>query len=107
MIGRSKYRAIRTTVDGVTFASKAEAARYSELKLLERSGYITGLILQPRFPLIVDGKKICSYVADFGYQDKSNRHVIEDVKGVQTPVYKLKSKLFHALFPMLRITEIR
>jgi len=107
VIGRSKYRAIRTTVDGLTFASKAEAARYSDLKLLERSGYITGLILQPRFPLIVEGKKICSYVADFSFKDREGRHVIEDVKGVQTPVYKLKSKLFHALYPMFRITEIR
>ncbi len=103
----TKYRAIKTVVDGITFASKAEAARYQDLKLLERSGYITGLTLQPRFPIVIEGKKICSYVADFSYQDKSHRHVIEDVKGCITPTYRLKKKLFEAVYPMLRVTEIR
>ncbi len=103
----SKYKAIRTEIDGITFASKAEASRYQELKMLQAVGYISGLILQPRFPIIVDGKKICTYVADFSYQDSNLRHVIEDVKGMKTPVYNLKAKLFHALYPMLRITEVR
>ena len=31
---RSKYGAIRTTIDGITFASKAEARRYAELQIL-------------------------------------------------------------------------
>ena len=49
--GNSKYGAIRTTVDGVTFASKAEARRYAELKLLEQAGEIKGLELQPKFDI--------------------------------------------------------
>ena len=32
---RGKYNAHRTTIDGITFASAAEARRYDELKLLE------------------------------------------------------------------------
>ena len=102
MRAQTKYGAVRTEVDGITFASKREAKRYSELKLLERAGEITLLELQPRYPLKVDGKLICTYVADFSYRSidpKTALHsnVVEDVKGVRTPVFKLKAKLFEAI----------
>lgn len=101
----SKYGAIRTEVDGFKFASKKEAGRYSQLKLLERAGEITELRLQPRYPLTVNGVKVCTYVGDFAYRDKASGFVLEDVKGVKTETYKLKAKLFAALhgFP---ITEV-
>ncbi|MBS6476088.1 MAG: DUF1064 domain-containing protein, partial [Clostridiales bacterium] len=38
-----KYRSKKTTVDGITFDSRREAARWQELKLLERAGSITEL----------------------------------------------------------------
>jgi hypothetical protein len=91
----SKYKAIRTTIDGHTFASKAEANRYQHLKLLEKAGQITNLSLQPRYALDVGGVHICNYIADFRYWDEGGR-VVEDVKGVRTPVYKLKKKLMLA-----------
>lgn len=37
----SKYKAVRTEVDGYKFASKAEARRYAELKLLVKAGEIS------------------------------------------------------------------
>lgn len=96
----SKYRNVRTEVDGITFASKAEARRYQELKLLERAGKISGLKLQPRYPLNAeDGTKIATYVADFEYLSEFNgRTYTEDVKGVETPAFRLKSKLFEAQY---------
>ena len=102
----SKYRAIRTEIDGITFASKKEAARYQELRMLERAGYISGLELQPRFPLHINGVKVCDYVADFGYLARDQKPVVEDVKGMKTSVYRLKYKMFHACYPQLRITEL-
>ena len=65
---RSKFRAVRTTVDGITFASKAEARRYQELRLLEKAGVITELELQPRYQLAVNNMDICEYRADFTYR---------------------------------------
>lgn len=95
----SKYGAVRTEVDGITFASKKEARRYSELKLLERSGDISELSLQPRFPLTVGRHRICTYVGDFTYRDRGTGVVVvEDAKGFKTPEYKLKAKLFEALY---------
>lgn len=102
---RSKYGAIPTVVDNVRFASKREAKRYSELKLLEKIGLITGLELQRRFALEVGGQKICDYVSDFDYFDEHGRQVVEDVKGVKTAVYRLKKKLMKILLK-IEITEI-
>jgi hypothetical protein len=105
----SKYNAKRCIVDGHAFASKMEAARYAELKLLLGAKQIWGLVLQPRFALVVNGAKVGTYVADFGYTEPSPtgeaQRIIEDVKGVLTPTYRLKKKLFEALYPY-RIREI-
>ena len=94
-----KYHNIPTTVDGVRFASKKEAARYEQLKLMVRAKAITDLTLQPVFPYIeIAGQKICKYIADFEYTENGKR-IVEDVKSTATatPVYKLKKKLVKAL----------
>lgn len=97
----NKYHAIKTTVDGITFDSRAEARRYRELKLLERAGAIENLVLQPKFELQPKYKigKRCEraiiYRADFQYWDNGKSClVVEDVKGVETKDFKLKKKLF-------------
>jgi len=101
----SKYNAVKTEVDGYVFASKAEASRYSELKLLESAGFLHSLELQPKFPIHVNGVKICTYIADFRFRELDGQTVVEDVKGVKTPVYKLKKRLVEALYG-IRITEV-
>lgn len=103
----NKFGAKRVTLGGITFDSKAEAKRYSELKLLERAGEITSLRVHHRYPLKVDGTLVCTYECDFDYRSKSGTLVIEDVKGVITPVYRIKKKLFEAIYRGLTITEIR
>jgi hypothetical protein len=70
---RNKYGARKTVVDGVTFASAKEAARYAQLRTLERAGLVKGLILQPRFPIVINGVKVCTYVADFEFIDDDRR----------------------------------
>lgn len=93
----SKYRSVKTVVGDVTFDSKAEARRWSELLLLERGGVITELVRQPQFAFFIGEKLIFRYIADFKYFE-GEREVIEDVKGVQTPVFRLKRKLIEAQF---------
>lgn len=92
----TKYRAVPTVVDGIRFDSKAEARRYGTLRALERAGKIAELRLQPAFDCIVNGRKICTYRADFQYRG-ADGVVVEDVKGAQTQVYRLKKKLVEAL----------
>ena len=50
----TKYKAIRTKIDGITFASKKEAHRYTDLKTLEKHNKIRDLKLQPCFPFKYD-----------------------------------------------------
>ncbi len=103
----SKYKNIETTIDGIRFDSKKEAARYAELKLLEQAGIITDLKCQHRFPLTVNGSNVGSYIADFTYTEKG-KLIVEDVKSLVTrrlPVYRLKRRLMDALFG-ITITEV-
>lgn len=103
--GRSKYHAKKTVVDGITFDSRKEADRYLVLKGMEEDGSIEGLRRQVRYELIpafdVEGKhyRPVFYVADFVYRE-DGREVVEDVKGVRTDVYRLKSKLFARRYGM-------
>ena len=96
----SKYHNRRTEIDGITFASKREASRYAELKLLQRIGEIVELECQPRYPLTLNGVKLATYVADFRYRRVvSGEIVVEDVKSKPTitDVYRLKKKLMLAI----------
>lgn len=97
--GRSKYHAKKTTVNGITFDSRREAHRYLVLKSMEEDGAIKDLRRQVRYELVpafdVDGNhyRPMFYVADFVYVE-DGKEVVEDVKGMATDVYRLKSKLF-------------
>ncbi len=102
---RGKFNAQRTEVDGVKFASKKEATRYSELALQYKVGQILDLKLQPRYPCVVHGIPVCVYVADFEYVNLDGEVIVEDSKGFKTPMYRLKKKLFEAIYSPLTITE--
>lgn len=101
----SKYGAKSTTIDGVKFASLAEARRYGELKLLERAGEITGLQRHPRFVIWQSGKEIIRYEGDFAYTERGAA-VVEDVKGVETAVFRLKAKMFRAQYPDIELRVV-
>lgn len=91
---KSKYNAKKEVIDGITFDSKKESKRYLELKAMEKVGTIQKLQLQVPFILIEKSKygRAIKYVADFVYI-KNGSKIVEDVKGVKTPVYKLKKRL--------------
>nr|DAL90270.1 MAG TPA: Endonuclease [Caudoviricetes sp.] len=105
----AKYGNKKTTLNGMTFDSKKEARRYSELLLLERAGAIHNLQTQVKYVLIpsqrdpVTGKVIereCAYKADFVYTENGET-VVEDMKGFRTKDYIIKRKL------MLKVHGIR
>jgi len=103
---RSKYRATPITVDSIRFASKREATAYSTLKLLAGQKKIFGLEMQPRFPLEVNGELVGTYVADFKFKaTPHSKAIILDIKGMKTPVYKLKKKLAEAIHKIQVLEE--
>lgn len=97
-VNSSKYHARKTVIDGIQFDSAKEAKRYTKLRDMEQAGEIEGLRLQVPFELLpsfeCEGVKYrgMKYIADFVYYRNGVR-VVEDVKGVKTPEYKLKKKL--------------
>ena len=94
----SKYKNIKTEVDGILFDSKKEANRYAELKLLQRAKQISDLRLQICFEIIpqqvICGKKhrAIKYIADFTYLENGIT-ICEDSKGFRTDAYMLKKRL--------------
>lgn len=99
---RSKYGNKPVVVDGVRFASKAEAKRDAELQLLARTGEVKAIERQPRISLIVNGVKVCTYVGDWRYIETRGQDmflVVEDCKGHQTRDFKIKWALAKALHP--------
>lgn len=110
-----KYNNRKIIVDGITFDSKKEAARYKELKMLERAGVIENLQRQVKYTLIPaqyertdkvyakgnnkgkpkKGRLIereCAYYADFVYICDAET-IVEDTKGMRTSEYIIKRKL--------------
>lgn len=92
----NKYGAVKKTIDGYTFDSSGEAKRYMELRMLGKAGKITALSLQLRYRLSVNGVHVCDYYPDFTYYEHGVL-VVEDFKGLKTPVYQLKKKLMLAI----------
>ena len=107
----NKYRNKKIIVDDYIFDSIQESKRYKELKLLLRAGQIQNLELQPRFLLQESFKKNgktyrkIEYVADFKYIE-NGKTIVEDVKGLQTDVFKIKHKLFEKKYPELELKII-
>jgi len=98
----NKYHARRTVLDGIAFDSQVEAARFAELRLLERAGQISDLQVHPRFVLLQAdsyGPQV-RYEADFSYR-QDGQLISEDVKGAatKTPTWKLKFRLAQARYP--------
>ena len=124
----AKYHNTKVVYDDIKFDSKREAQRYQQLKLMEKAGVICDLKRQVKYELIpaqyIDGKCVerpMTYTSDFEYyvlQPLKHRtvmaeadaktigkHIVEDVKGVRTEVYKIKKKLMLYKYG-IRITEI-
>ena len=104
----NKYHARKTG----GHASKKEHDRACQLSLMQRAGIISGLREQVSYELIPAQRdaagrlleRSCSYIADFVYTDSNGRQIVEDTKGVQTDVYKIKKKLMLQIYG-ITITE--
>ena len=99
---KHKYNAAGQMIDGFWFASSAEAARYMQLRAMQAAGLIEKLETQPSYVILINGKHITTYKADFRYQVFDERGqpglIIEDVKGMITDVYVLKKKMVEAYY---------
>ena len=98
---KHKFRAIQTELDGIKFASKKEARRYRELRLLEKSGELLFFLRQVPFHLPANVKYVCDFLCFW----KDDTVTVEDVKGIKMPMYVLKKKQVEAIYP-IKIMEV-
>jgi len=100
-----RYNKTVVEVDNIKFDSKIEAARYSQLILMQKAGEIEQLELQPKFiiqqsvKIKLNGKVktqlMIKYIADFKYIE-NGKIIVEDVKSSYTAndaQYKIKRKM--------------
>lgn len=108
----NKYRNKKIQIDMYVFDSIAESKRYKELALLQKAKKIENLQLQPKFLLQESFKKNgktyrkIEYIADFMYEE-NGQVIVEDVKGKETEVFRLKHKLFEKKYPELELRIIK
>lgn len=72
----------------IQFDSKSEHRRFLVLLDLFKCGAISYLEIQPKFQLGTNE----AYYGDFLYRDKVGEWICEDVKAVQTPLFRSKWK---------------
>lgn len=97
MVYYSKNRYYSTSKAGKN-DSKFEAGKAQELELLKKAGEIVDFQEQVKIPLEVNGFHICNYYIDFVIQHKDGDVEYLETKGFATDVWKLKWKLFEALY---------
>lgn len=107
---RGKYNNKRVKLDGYTFDSKREAEYYVVLK---KDRCVAALVVHPKYELTpkytnADGvkRRAMHYVADFLVTYKDGTEKVVDVKGVETPVFKMKRILFELKYGKV-ITIVR
>ena len=100
-MNKNKYHAIPIVIDNIRFASKSEAKRYGQLKLLQMAGEIRWFTCQ--VPSNVGAG--VRYVSDFLILYADGRVEVEDVKGIETAMFKVKRKLFEAAYQPLSVVK--
>jgi len=87
--------------------SKFEAGKARDLELLKKAGEIKDFKEQETLELIVNGYLVCTYKIDFTVFHNDGMIEYIETKGYATPTWKLKWKLFEALFsdkPNVKLT---
>lgn len=102
----SKYGNERTEVDGKKFQSLLEAKRYRELLLLWAAKEIRYFLRQVPFELDGGTKYYADYLVVWTNQRADGFITVEDCKGVDTDVYKIKRREVEHKYG-IKITEIR
>lgn len=93
----NKYNAKKADYNGLRYDSKGEASFAMELDFRMKAGEIIDIQRQVSIPLVVNGVKICTYIADFICTDKHGAKTLYEYKGLIMPLFQLKWKLLNAL----------
>lgn len=97
MASRGKYGEVKTTLAGYSFASKAEAALFQELKLKEKAGLLTDIKIQDKVSL---SRAKIIYIADFSALNlETEEREWYEFKGFETEKWRIKRRLWMSYGP--------
>ena len=103
----NKYNNVPKRYNGRTYHSTLEAEFAQVLDLMKKGKLIKEIKPQPSFRLDVNGKHICNIIPDFFVIDKDDQEIIYEVKGKETDTWKIKAKLFQALYPQYKYEVVK
>jgi len=94
----NKYNAKKTEYNGIYYHSKMECGYAMELDLRLKAKDIKSWSRQVKISLDVNGYHIANYFVDFGIEHNDETTEFIEIKGYETEVWRLKWKLFEALY---------
>lgn len=103
----SKYGARKKEYNGIIYASAFEAKYAADLDWRKKAGDIKNWNGQVTFKLIVNNKLICKYIIDFVITHNDDTKEYIETKGFETRDWKIKRKLFQALFPGIKYKVVK
>lgn len=106
----SKYSNQRKLYNGQSYHSKKEAQYALELDLRVKAKDIKSWDRQVKISLDVNGYHITNYYIDFVITHNDNSLEYVEVKGFETETWRLKWKLFEALYgnqPNVKLTVVK
>ena len=92
-----KYHNINQEYGGHRYDSKLEANRAKELDMFIKAKEIKKWERQITLPLYFNDHKITTYRIDFVLWETDGSYTLEEVKGMEMPLWKMKWKMLEAI----------
>lgn len=104
--GTTKYKNKRQEYGGHSYMSKLEADVAWQLDMRIKAGEVKSYKRQVRIPLVVKKKHICDYIIDFVVKRTDGVTEYLEAKGFETDVWRMKWKVFEALYEGKKNVEL-
>lgn len=95
----NKYNSKKQTYNGYSYDSILEANYAKELDWLIKANLVKSWERQKKIELIVNGVHVGNYYVDFVVYYPEGHYEFHEVKGFETPLWRLKWKIAQAMFP--------
>ena len=103
-----KYNAKKTKCSaGHNHDSAFEAGYCDTLHFMLKTKQIKNVICQHKVSLVVNGCLICRHIIDFLVTNNDGLLEFHEVKGYETPDWKLKKALTEAIYPDIKYIVIK
>lgn len=115
-VNNSAAGKLRRCLNGIVFDSAAERDYAAELDHKVKTKQIAGYRRQVPYPLFVFcdafprsgfGVEVCKIVVDFEVAMRDGTVQVEEVKGYETELWKLKEKMFRACYPDIKYVVVK